>query len=159
MTMRLLVDAGEFMDSLGTDLRDAATSALVQAMTFEGDRAGRRFANLLIRCGCPDRRLIVDSFSRHVVSGCVVHPYALSRDSELRAEVKATAATLVALRRAGVRVRFCNPAGALLRRFPARDHKKMIVIDGRVAYLGGLNFSDHDPRHAGRRSTESRSAR
>jgi cardiolipin synthase len=37
-----------------------------------------------------------------------------------------------------------NPAGPLLLRLPARSHKKSIVIDDRIAYLGGLNFSDHN---------------
>jgi cardiolipin synthase A/B len=142
--MKLLVDAGEFMESLGPDLRNATTSALAQTMTFEGDHAGRRFANLLIRSPCPDRRLVVDCFSRHVLSGCFVHSLALSRDAELRAEAMSTEATHEALRRSGVRVRFCNPPGTFMHRFPARDHKKMVVIDGRIAYLGGLNISDHN---------------
>jgi cardiolipin synthase A/B len=41
-------------------------------------------------------------------------------------------------------VRLGNPAGAFFHRFPARNHKKLIALDGRVAYLGGINFSDHN---------------
>jgi cardiolipin synthase len=48
------------------------------------------------------------------------------------------------MRRAGVHVRFCNPAGLLLRRLPARDHKKIVVIDHRISYLGGINITDHN---------------
>jgi cardiolipin synthase len=142
--MRLLVDAGEFMDALETDLGLATTSALAQTMSFEGDYAGRRFANLLVRSRCPDRRLVVDCFSRHVMSCRHLSAFALDGDAELRNEVHATAATHEAMRRAGVQVRFCNPAGRLLRRLPARDHKKIVVIDRRISYLGGINITDHN---------------
>jgi cardiolipin synthase len=142
--MRLLVDAGEFMDALHADLRDARTSVLAQTMSFEGDRAGQQFANLLIRSGCGDKRLIVDSYSRHVSSCRFIHGPAAWRDGELRREVRATAATHEAMQRAGVQIRFSNPAGPLMWRFPARNHKKTIVIDERIAYLGGLNIADHN---------------
>jgi cardiolipin synthase len=68
----------------------------------------------------------------------------LGGDAELRNEVHATVATHEAMRRAGVQVRFCNPAGRLLRRLPARDHKKIVVIDRRISYLGGINITDHN---------------
>lgn len=142
--MKLLVDADEFMTALGADLAVARGSVLAQAMTFEGDYAGRAFANLLARCPCPDRRLAIDDFSRHVLSCRSLHSLARYRDAELRSEIHATDATLAALARAGVAVRYVNPAGPLLRRLPARSHKKSIAIDGRIAYLGGLNFSDHN---------------
>ncbi len=142
--MRLLVDSGEFMHALHADLEVATSSALAQMMTFEGDRAGQLFANLLIRSRCRDRRLMVDSFSRHVMSNCFVHAPMARCDAELRRELTSTAATHEAMRRAGVRVRFTNPAGPMLRRLPARNHKKSVVIDGRVAYVGGLNISDHN---------------
>lgn len=142
--MRLLVDADEFMAALRADIATASQSVLTQTMTFEGDAAGRAFANLLIRSRCPDRRLAVDAFSRHVLSCRSVHWPGASRDAVLQAEVRATHATHDALARAGVAVRYVNPAGPFLRRLPARSHKKSIVIDRHIAYLGGLNFSDHN---------------
>jgi cardiolipin synthase len=48
-----------------------------------------------------------------------------------------------AMRRAGVEVRVTNPAGPLLLGFAFRNHKKLIVTDN-AAYLGGINFSDHN---------------
>jgi cardiolipin synthase len=41
-------------------------------------------------------------------------------------------------------VRFTNPAGLLYVRMPARNHKKLIVLDERISYIGGFNFSDHN---------------
>jgi cardiolipin synthase len=142
--MKLLVDADEFMVALTADIEAASDSVLAQTMTFEGDVAGRTFANLLIRGGCRDRRLIVDAYSRHILSCRWLHSPSAIRDVELRAEIRATRAAHEALARGGVGVRIVNPAGFLLRRLPARSHKKSVVVDGRIAYLGGLNFSDHN---------------
>ena len=41
-------------------------------------------------------------------------------------------------------VKFVNPFGALYRNLPARNHKKLILVDSSVAYIGGINFSDHN---------------
>ena len=75
MSLRLLVDAPEFTEAVARDLAAARRTALVRAMTSEGDAAG----------------------------------------------------LAVAARFAG----FC------FRRFPARNHKKLVALDGRVAYFGG----------------------
>jgi membrane protein YqaA with SNARE-associated domain len=45
MSLRLLVDAPEFTAALAVDLAAARRSALVQAMTFEGDSAGESVAS------------------------------------------------------------------------------------------------------------------
>jgi cardiolipin synthase len=142
--MRLLIDAGEFMGALRADLEGATTSVLAQTMSFEGDQAGLSFANLLIRSRCRRKQLLVDCYSRHVLSCRFVHGPGAQRDAELIGELRWTAATHEALRRAGVQVRFVHPAGILLRRFPARNHKKSIVIDGHISYIGGMNISDHN---------------
>lgn len=142
--LELLVDAVEFMQRLRVDLEEASDSVLVQAMTFEGDLAGRSLANALIRSPARDRRLIVDAFSRYVMScRLAVGPWR-RLDRALRNEVHATRMTTTALERAGVSVRYINPAGRLLRSLTARNHKKAVVIDGRISYVGGLNFSDHN---------------
>ena len=44
---------------------------------------------------------------------------------------------------AGVAVRVTNPIGPLKLNYPARNHKKLIIADD-VAYVGGINFSDHN---------------
>lgn len=57
-----------------------------------------------------------------------------------------TAAFLDPLVEAGVAFRFFDPTHRLLRRFTAlrRLHRKLVVVDGEVAYVGGINYSaDH----------------
>jgi cardiolipin synthase len=68
MNLRLLVDASEFMDALACDMSEVLHTAFVQAMTFEGDAAGMAVAELIRRCPARDRRVLVDAFTRHVLS-------------------------------------------------------------------------------------------
>jgi cardiolipin synthase len=48
------------------------------------------------------------------------------------------------LRSAGVAIQFTNAYGITPRRLLSRNHKKLIVIDDRAAYIGGINFSEHN---------------
>src|SRR6185436_14372580 len=65
-------------------------------------------------------------------------------DRGLQAEVQETGDMIDRLQRGGVGVRFAGPAGRFLERLPARNHKKLVAVDDRVAYVGGINFSDHN---------------
>jgi cardiolipin synthase len=48
------------------------------------------------------------------------------------------------LKRGGASVRFCNPLGPSPIKLIRRNHKKIAVVDDRIVYLGGINFSDHN---------------
>lgn len=144
LKIELLVDADAFLRRAREDLRAASESAYVLCNTFEGDAAGRAVADALLASPARDRRVIVDSFTRHVISDRFRWSPASQLDPQFRAEVRDTFAMFDDLRRSGVGVRFTNPAGALLWRFPGRNHKKLVALDGRVAYLGGMCFSDHN---------------
>ena len=144
MRIRLLVDSGEFCRRLKEDVDAARGYVFAQALSFEGDAAGQGMAELLLSCGAPDRRVLIDSFTRHVVNDRFLWTPRNLLDRGLRAEARETRRMIDRLRSRGVAVRFTNPAGPLFMRFPARNHKKLVAIDGRVAYLGGINFSDHN---------------
>jgi cardiolipin synthase len=144
MNLGLLVDAAEFVDALALDVARAQDTAFVQAMTFEGDAAGMAVADLIQACPAPDRRVLVDGFTRHVLSDRLRWlPRNLVSPGMWR-EARATQRMLAGLHEQGVGVRIVNPAGPFFSRFPARNHKKLVALDGRVAYLGGINFSDHN---------------
>lgn len=55
------------------------------------------------------------------------------------------------LERAGVRLEFYNPLQLhQLWRFLRRDHRKLLIIDGEVAFVGGAGFTDNfDPAWSG----------
>jgi cardiolipin synthase len=124
-------------------MKRARTRLFVQAMTFEGDTAGQRVAEAIRRSRAADRRVLVDDYTRVVVSDrFVLSPYALL-SRPFRAEVRATRAMFRGLIGDGVRVRTTNPIAGRVARYGVRNHKKLIVADG-VAYIGGINFSDHN---------------
>lgn len=144
MTMQLLVDAAEFWPAARADIAAAREHVYVQALTFEADAAGLALATALLDSPAPDKRVLVDCHSWHVVSDKLrYHPKHLF-DSALRAEVRATRAMVRDFERHGVGFQYINPAGPFLRRAPARNHKKLVCVDGRVAYIGGINFGDHN---------------
>ncbi len=137
-----LVGAEAFWRRASADIAAAKRRLLVQAMTFEGDAAGKSVAAAIAASGAADRRVLVDDYTRVVVSDRWVFSSVL-RDGLLRREVADTAAMFEGLQGQGVGVRITNPMGPLLARYPARNHKKLILADD-VAYLGGINFSDHN---------------
>ena len=139
----LLVGSDAFWERARHDIARAQHRVLVQAMTFEGDRTGLAVAEAIAGSRASDRRVLVDTYSRYIVSDRFVFSPFARRDPAFRTEVRETTAMFERLRRQGVGVVFTNPLGFLGSRFPARNHKKLLVMDD-VAYLGGINFSDHN---------------
>jgi cardiolipin synthase len=143
MNVELLVGASEFWDRLKDDLGSAEHSAYIQTFTFEGDRVGVGVARALRDSPAGDRRLLVDSYSLLYHSDRLI-PGPGWLDRRLREEVMLTHRWVRRLRGEGVGVRFCNPLGPWPTRLVRRNHKKIAVFDGRIAYLGGINFSEHN---------------
>jgi cardiolipin synthase len=139
----LLVGSEPFWMRARQDIAQARERVLVQAMTFEGDRAGLSVAQAIADSGARDRRVLVDTYSRYVVSDHFVFSPWARRDPVFREEVRQTSAMFERLSGQGVGVVFTNPLGFLGTLLPARNHKKLLVMDD-VAYLGGINFSDHN---------------
>jgi cardiolipin synthase len=133
----------EFWERAAADIAAARERVLVQALTFEGDSTGQAVAMALHKSAARDRRVLVDDFSRVVVSDrFVLSPHYLT-SAAFRSEVRATHEMFRGLAAQGVGVRRTNPIGGRVHRYGLRNHKKLIVADG-VAYIGGVNFSDHN---------------
>lgn len=141
--IELLVDGAAFRRRLERDLPQAS-SVVLQTMSFEGDAAGEALAGSLLASPASDRRVIVDAYTRYILSGRFRYSPRRLFDRRFRDELEATDGMFGRMRAGGVGVRLCNPAGLLLRRLPARNHKKSVVIDRRIAYVGGINISDHN---------------
>ena len=144
MSFRLLVDSDEFATQLLQDISAARSRVYVQAMTFDADRAGLGIAQMLMDGAAPDRRVLIDDVSRYIVSDRFIYSPGNWWDRELRREWRATRNLAEEFRRQGIGIKITNPYGRFWRRFFARNHKKMAVIDGRISYIGGINFSDHN---------------
>lgn len=143
MRAELLVDSNELQARLEEDLGRARTKAWIQTFSFEGDRTGSLLARRLKASPAADRRLLIDSFSR-LWHSCRLIPGPAWADPSLRREVGRTRGWTRRLREHGVGVRFSNPLGPWPTRLFRRNHKKLALFDDRVAYLGGINFCDHN---------------
>jgi cardiolipin synthase len=142
--MRLFVDSPAFMAQLERDIAAARRSIHAQVMSFEGDDAGMRFARLLLGRGDLERTLVIDRYSRFYLSDrFLAHPKHLF-DASLWQERGATLNLVRELSRDGVAVHWTAPLGVLFLELIARNHKKSVVIDDRVVYLGGINVCDHN---------------
>jgi cardiolipin synthase len=139
----LLVGSGEFWNRLTDDLENASQRTYLQTFSFEGDRVGTALGRALERCPAADRRLLVDGYSLLYHSDRIIPgPAWLNRS--FRREVKLTHYWVRRLRDGGAGVRFGNRIGPTPVKLIRRNHKKLAVIDDRIAYFGGINFSDHN---------------
>ena len=142
--MQLFVDSPAFIAQLERDVAAAKRSVRAQVMSFEGDEAGKRFAALLL--GRPDleRALLIDRYSRFYISDrFLAHPRNALTPALWR-ERRETLRLVEALSASGVTVGWTNPLGVLFLELAGRNHKKSVVIDDRIIYLGGINVCDHN---------------
>jgi len=143
--VRLLVDAAEFWPVFAEDAKSATSRCYVQTLTFEADRAGRGLADLLLALpSTVDRRLILDDFSHYLHNDRLLYTPSALRDAGLWREARDSWALVRSLAHHGVSVRWTNKMHGRLYRLTNRNHKKILVIDDRVAYIGGVNFTDHN---------------
>lgn len=124
----LFVEPEAYIASLIADLQTATTRVWVEVYIFQNDRAGKSVAEALkerARAGV-DVRVLYDAI------GSQATPVAFFRDLE----------------RAGVKVHAFHTFWEALWRFAPlqvlnrRNHRKVVVIDDRVAYFGGMNLAD-----------------
>jgi cardiolipin synthase len=144
MSTELLVDFNQFWSRLSADIRSAQDSVFVQTFAFEGDEVGQQLSAALLSSPAPDKRILADSFTRVVLSDRFRYSPANFFDPELRSEARATTAMFREVKSAGVELKFTNAYGVTPRRLLSRNHKKLIAIDNRAAYFGGINFSEHN---------------
>ena len=143
-SMRLCLGGAEFWEHLERDIRAARDYVYVQTLSFEGDAAGLGLAGALLACAAPRKRIVVDAVTKYLINDRFIGLPAARLDAVLQREVAATGEMCDRLDRGGVPVRFSWPVGRRFHRLVVRNHKKLIAIDDRIAYLGGINFSDHN---------------
>ena len=122
--IRVLNNGRDTFAAILRALRDAKETINLEYYIFENDRIGSKVAKILMekaRAGV-EVRFIYDD----------VGSWGLS--PKFRRE----------LRRAGVQVRCFQPVVFpwLTSRINYRNHRKIIVVDGRVAFTGGINIAD-----------------
>ncbi|NBV89581.1 MAG: cardiolipin synthase, partial [Betaproteobacteria bacterium] len=123
--LQLLVDGAEAFEGIFSVLRAARRYILIQSYILRDDELGQALQAALVERAQAGVRvyLLLDSVGAlDLASGYVE-----------------------TLRTAGVRIEFFRAGRRwLLSRFELnfRNHRKTVVVDGRVGFLGGLNFGD-----------------
>jgi cardiolipin synthase len=121
---RLLIDGRETFDCLFEDIAAARSYILVQFFTVKDDRLGRRLQSALIRKARQSVRVyfLYDEIGSHKL------PSRYLRD----------------MQRAGIQVNAFHSTRGRTNHFQLnfRNHRKIVVIDGRIAFVGGHNVGD-----------------
>lgn len=127
-TVTLLLTGQEKFDDLFTAIKQAKSSIHLEYFNFRNDSIANQLFNLLadkVKEGVEVRALF-DAFGN------------MSNNKPLRKK------ELKNLRERGIEIYEFDPI-----RFPwvnhvfARDHRKIVVIDGSIAYTGGMNVADY----------------
>jgi cardiolipin synthase len=144
MNIQLKVDSTEFWESLKQDIAEAKDYVFVQTLSFEGDRAGKRLSEALLSSIASDKRIIVDNFSKIIINDKFIKAPTHIFDGHLHQEVQDTKQMMQNLVENNIKIKFTNPLGFFWIHLLARNHKKLMVIDDKITYIGGINFSDHN---------------
>lgn len=127
----LLHNGAEYFPELGKAIDNAASEIFLEAYIFENDDTGRRIAEALKRAAQRGVavHLLLDGF------GSKSLPQEMIDD----------------MTRAGIQVLLFRPevlSFQFRRRRLRRMHRKLVMIDGRIAFIGGINIIDdmHTPK-------------
>jgi cardiolipin synthase len=144
MKITLLVDSDEFWQRLKADIAAAKDTIYMQTLSFEGDRVGQLLSDALLSSEAEDIKIVIDYWTRHVLSQKVVYSPRNLFNRRLHQEAAETKRLVQILTKEGIQVKFVNPYGPLMLKMANRNHKKLVVLDNHIVYIGGINFSEHN---------------
>ena len=125
--LQLLENGEEFFPAVFEAIAAAEKEVLLETFIFFKDKVGQEL-----------QQVLVDAAARGVSVDVTVDGYG---SADLNGEFASTMA------RAGVRIHMFDPGKRLLGKRVnvfRRMHRKIVVVDGQVAFIGGINFSaDH----------------
>jgi cardiolipin synthase len=124
--VRLLQDGPATYQAMFAAMRAARDHIHLETYIFEDDEVGHQFADLLLarQAAGVEVSVIYDSVG----------------------SLKTERAFFERLRAGGIRILEFNPVNPLTARkgwrINQRDHRKLLVVDGRIAFVGGINISN-----------------
>ena len=139
-SVEVLVEGSSFYPPMLADIRSASSSVHINQFGFRPGRVGEEFANVLVeklREGIPVR-LVVDRQGSDPEGGARVF---YERLTQAGAEVCVVRATKPRAQR-GV----LGTGGGMhwnLGTLGHIDHRKVVVVDGRIGWVGGAGIEDH----------------
>lgn len=120
----------------------------VQFMTFEGDSIGIEFANNLVNAKKRgvEVRVLIDSYTDFILSDKpLFSPHLPHTYFKLWQEKKATKKMIQDMVSVGIKVERTNPVSLKqFWKFKNHDHRKLLIIDESIAFVGGFNLSEHN---------------
>lgn len=133
----ILRDSTQFFNDLQDTINNAQNSVAMQFLTFEGDTAGDQVSNLLMEAAHRNLsvKLLIDYYSSMFHSDKIIFLPRLDKAlrQKLIKEWKITRKLFNLMKESGILIK---------RTF--QNHKKLIVVDNKIAYTGGINISDHN---------------
>jgi len=139
-----MLGSSAFWTSLEQDIATARQKVHLQAMTFEGDAVGWKVYDALKASNASSKILCVDSYSKIMISDSCVWSLRRVEDADYRQEIRDSKRLFADAPLHNVNVVFTNPLGFLFHRYPNRNHKKVMLVDDTVSYIGGINFAEHN---------------
>ena len=141
----LFQGGARFLDALEKDLKKASHFIAIQVMSFEADQAGQGIIELLSNYPQIQRRLLIDAYSTIVVNDTwTQRPGRSPRLHAAREELNALWPLLQHAQDQGIEIQFTNPLGPVWLKYPLRNHKKCVLIDQAISYVGGINITEHN---------------
>lgn len=144
MKIEILVDSNEVWRRLEPDIRSAEHHIHIQTLSFEGDKVGKRLSKLILSKHSCDRRILVDSYTKFFLSDRFLYTPNNLFSRTVRHERLQTTLMINNLKDNNVEVKFTNSAGPFMMKFAERNHKKLMIVDDKTSYIGGMNFSEHN---------------
>lgn len=121
--VEIITSGGRKLEALVNDLLAAKHHIHFEYFYFLKDDGSRRIKNLLMQKA---REGVKVRFIHENIANITIWPGYYDEMQEAGVEV----------------VKFTNPNSFLLSKFNYRDHRKIVVIDGKVGYTGGMNIGD-----------------
>ncbi len=113
-------------------------------LSLEGDAAGRAFRDVLLSNPQIDRRVIADRYSDHILGDKILWTPSSLLDEKIQNLRKSTVQLRNDLQNQNIAMKLVNPLGPLFYKMPSREHRKYYIVDDTIAYIGGINVSDHN---------------
>lgn len=138
----LLENGEEFFPAVFDDIRAAKHEVIIETFIWYEDAIGRALREVLVEAASNGAKvdITVDGHGSALLSTTFIQP----------------------LTDAGGRVHVFGPMAPKFGKHPNllhRLHRKLVVIDGRIAHVGGINFSDAHMRYYGPESKQDYAAR
>lgn len=121
--IEIITSGGRKLEALVNDLLAARHHIHFEYFYFLKDDGSRRIKNLLMQKA---REGVKVRFIHENIANITIWPSYYNEMKEAGVEI----------------VRFTNPDSFILSKFNYRDHRKIVVIDGKIGYTGGMNIGD-----------------